>query len=691
MMISGVAGSGKTSTLALLLDQEPTTIRQSTPCSRRPVQVIPMLSDSEGSIWHVLEDMKLKALLADLVRNHEKLESLEVPTLNVREDSTSELEAGTGIEQPTAVTTAAEDQIESSVLQEKPPSVTEESTNEYSILQEASATEDELVKLIDRSSGHDVHFKRRFITITDTGGQPQFQDILPVFLRQTSLYIHVQKLSESLSEKPVIEYYDEHGKLLFKPIRSPLTNEEHVKCAVRSLQSLKHNFTEDKSPKMLFIATHEDQEEKCSETREEKEERMAKLLLPITLQNNVIYCGNRMEKVLFGVNAKCPGDKEKKMATNIRNIINKLFPCNGQKIPLRWFVLQLKLQEIARILQRQIITRKECLEAAHRIHVNSEEALDAALEYLDELNIIFYYPKILSDVVFCNIQVVIDKLTELVEHLYKLMEDDDDCTARMGDWKRFRDFGLITEAILTAFPSHYVPGIFTVDHLLTLFRALLVIADFQKNDQDEQEYFMPCLLHTIEPEEVEKHIADCKSKVPPLILHFPDCLLSGVFCFTIASLLSSENSMPAPWKLKQHRDGSPKCLYRNIVQFTVPDFPGIVTLIDMFDFIQIIVTSPPSFCTELCPLVKNAVLVSVAKATELLNYIDCQTKEAVLCQCEEGKPHPAKIIQDPIGKKWWVCSEDDSVCGELEEGNNIWKDQEMSIYEPVRMNHARGE
>ena len=705
MMISGVAGTGKTSTLALLLDQEPPTIRKSTPCARRPVHVIPIISDSEDAIWHVLEETKLKALLADLVRDHEKIAtSPVVPAPEAAldpddvEDSTSELGSATSIEELPPIATTTNGQIDSSVLQERsdeflpPPSVTEEDNGEDSILQEASATEDELVKLIDRSSGHDVHFKRRWISITDTGGQPQFQEVLTVFLRQTSLYIHVQKLSESLSEKPAIEYYDEQGKPLSQPIRSPLTNEEHVKCAVRSLQSLRHNVTEDKSPKMLFVATHEDQEKNCSETRDEKEEKMAKLLLPITLQNNVIYCGNRMEKVLFGINAKCPGDKEKKMATDIRNIINKLFPPTGQKIPLRWFVLQLKLQEIAGILQRQIITKKECLEAAHRIHLNSEEALDVALEYLDELNIIFYYPKILPDVVFCNIQVVIDKLTELVEHLYKLMEDDDDDhTARMGDWKKFRDFGLITEAILTAFPSHYSPGIFTVDHLLTLFRALLVIADFQKDDQEEQEYFMPCLLHTIEPEEVEKHIADCKSMVPPLVLHFPDGLLSGIFCFTIASLLSSENTLPASWKLKQLRDGSPKCLHRNIVQFTVPDFPGNVTLIDMFDFIQIIVASPPSFCTELCPIVKNAVSVSLAKATELLNYIDCRTEEAVLCQCEEGKPHPAKIITDPAGKKWWMCTEDDSVCGELEEAHNIWKDKEMNIYQPVRTNHATGE
>ena len=550
-----------------------------------------------------------------------------------------------------------------------------EAESQRQILQKASETEDDLVKLIDRSRHQNTFVQRRWMSVTDTGGQPQFQEVLPLFMRQTTLYVHVQNLSEALSDRPVIEFYDQKGNPLSNPLRSPLTNEEHVRCTIRSMQSLKYKATEDKPPMMLFVGTHEDLEYLSQETREEKEKKMAGLLLP-AFKDDVIFCGNDMKRILFGINARVPGASEAEMARNIRSIINRLFPSTGKKIPLRWFALQIKLQEIASILDRQIVTKKECLEAAHRLHFNSETALDVALKYLDELNIIFHYPQILPDVVFCDVQVLLDKITELVEHMYKLMEDLGDQSARTGEWKKFRDFGLITEAILEAFPSHYVRGIFTVNDLLKLFRTLLVIADFQTDNKEKPEYFMPCLLNTIETRKVEEYKARCKSLVPPLVLHFPHGLLSGVFCFTIASLLSAENTFPGPWKLLLHSDGSPQCLYRNIVQFTVTGFPGVVILIDMFDFIQIIVASPPSLCATLCPLVKTAVLQSLNKAAEVLNYIDCKAVPSILCPCADGSPHPAKASRaDSKGQQWWMCSKNEMMWGELEASNKIWNNE----------------
>jgi len=45
-----------------------------------------------------------------------------------------------------------------------------------------------------------------------------------------------------------------------------------------------------------------------------------------------------------------------------------------------------------------------------------EEAFHAALDYLVALNIFHYYPTILPDVVFCDTQVLPDKMSELLEY-----------------------------------------------------------------------------------------------------------------------------------------------------------------------------------------------------------------------------------------------------------------------------------
>ena len=56
----------------------------------------------------------------------------------------------------------------------------------------------------------------------------------------------------------------------------------------------------------------------------------------------------------------------------------------------------------------------ECLEVAHGLHLD-ESTVEAALIYLDELSLIFYYPEILPNLVFTNPQVLLDKVSELVK------------------------------------------------------------------------------------------------------------------------------------------------------------------------------------------------------------------------------------------------------------------------------------
>ena len=44
------------------------------------------------------------------------------------------------------------------------------------------------------------------LQIVDSGGQPQFHEVLPIFLRKMSLIVFVIKLSEQLSTRPTVEY-----------------------------------------------------------------------------------------------------------------------------------------------------------------------------------------------------------------------------------------------------------------------------------------------------------------------------------------------------------------------------------------------------------------------------------------------------------------------------------------------------
>jgi len=61
-------------------------------------------------------------------------------------------------------------------------------------LESLSTTEDDFVALIDQSSGSEAIMQVELVQVTDSGGQPQFHEVLTVFLRRTSAYVFVLKL-----------------------------------------------------------------------------------------------------------------------------------------------------------------------------------------------------------------------------------------------------------------------------------------------------------------------------------------------------------------------------------------------------------------------------------------------------------------------------------------------------------------
>ena len=131
-----------------------------------------------------------------------------------------------------------------------------------------------------------------------------------------------------------------------------------------------------------------------------------------------------------------------------------------------------------------MMSADECFEAARRLHFD-EESFHAALDYLDELNVIYYHD-ILRKVVFCDPQVLVYKLSELVKANHQVREgfEEDLRVARAGEWQKFQDHGLVMVEFLAeeAFSKHYVAGLFTPVELVNLFRKLLILADFSESE-----------------------------------------------------------------------------------------------------------------------------------------------------------------------------------------------------------------
>ena len=91
-----------------------------------------------------------------------------------------------------------------------------------------------------------------WIHFIDSGGQPEFHDLLPLFIHDTSVVIFVFKLSERLDQKPIVEYYGSEGSLGEKYV-SYLTHKEILEHSLKVLK-----VRQGTCPTILVIGTHED-------------------------------------------------------------------------------------------------------------------------------------------------------------------------------------------------------------------------------------------------------------------------------------------------------------------------------------------------------------------------------------------------------------------------------------------------
>ena len=687
LLMYGAAGSGKTSTKEMIVGNPPAEYRESTPLAMRPTTVYRVsLEGEEFAKLTTLEEKKMFLARAMVNINPD----LVVDLLKTRYTETS-----AGINEPVSTGVAGshvKPKVQSSAAQSVPPPLpnsvsaqplTSDSLESLSLesdeasdidskvdnILQSISTDEELVKMMDQLSTT-IHplAAFRILQIIDSGGQPQFHEILPIFLRRLHFYVFVFRLCDDLSSRPVVEYYVD-GKPVGKSFISSQTIEQLLKHCVQTMYSHRSSSgSEGECPQIIIIGTHVDQEKISSETREQKN-TILKLLLP-TLGKQIVYCNVDTRCVIFPLNAKTPGSKEKEIIEQVREVLLGKSLIQPVDVPLKWFALEILLEEMAQALKRGVLNRQDCFNAAiEKLHFEDDTAeFDAAIQYLDDLSVLFYYPHILPEVIFADPQVILDKVTELVIESFQRV----DVAAKGDDWRKFYEFGLVTLEFLSQkeFGKHYVPGVFEVNNLVDLFTKLLIFAHFSAT-----QLFVPALLRDLGKEEIDKHRLSSKV-VPSFAVQFPDGgPRKGIFCALLCWLVSPDNSCSCKWSILINEVGAPICLYRNCVQFDLSDSPIIVTLIDTYTHFEVYVDIEEEWVDDLypkiIPAIRDSIFKGLHKATINLHCYDSCPKLALVCPCSEGEAH---IAAGNLELGFWTCalSRPKRKCGKLSSHQLLW-------------------
>ncbi|CAI8006998.1 hypothetical protein GBAR_LOCUS5003 [Geodia barretti] len=152
----------------------------------------------------------------------------------------------------------------------------------------------------------------------------------------------------------------------------------------------------------------------------------------------------------------------------------------------------------------------------------------------------------------------------------------------------------------------------------------------------------------------------------------------------MAHVLSPQHPHPHPWKLCLSSN-LPKCLYRDCIQFHVPDF-GSVTLVDRFQYFEAHVSDTTSEEEEqkLWQHVDKSIFNGIEKVSDMLGYSNNKPRPAIICpKSHSDKAHTA-YIKD--GK--WNCTSDMGVRGTLAELGTVLPWQPATVSSGNGSNHT---
>ena len=365
----------------------------------------------------------------------------------------------------------------------------------------------------------------------------------------------------------------------------------------------------DKGTKVAFIGTHRDLEATCTETREQKEKKLESMIPP-SLRPHVLRCGEGMNKFIF---AKVSEKADKSALAQLQGQLVDNSPAEWKVILTAYYAIDLALQALAEKLERYVLTIEECKQEAEKLQMD-EKSMMAALRYLHGLNILFYYDEdgALPGLVFVNGQVLLDKITELVEKSHQLRDNPSSRVAIGGEWEKFRSHAIVTRDQLKGFSKHYQEGIFSVDDLIKLFTFKPILATL-----DQDRFLIPAILPA---EDTDWLISFIQSKA--YLLFFPDGIPFGVFCALSASVINH-----AGWSLLE-KSGVPVQVTRNCITYTLPgNEPEKISLVDTHsNYIAVVfeIHTDESLATKtyyrLCPAVRDTVYTNMRRAVAALHY-----------------------------------------------------------------------
>ena len=485
-------------------------------------------------------------------------------------------------------------------------------------------------------------FKLQVILFLDSGGQPQFHEVVAAFSHNVSLVLVFVKLNERLDALCTNAFTDEEGKWFRERCPALFTNEQLVVQFVHTMMCKPVTGGVGMHTRFMVIGTHRDLIHECNETLAEKNERLAELLLP-ALEDNLIMNGS---DIIFAVNAKNPEQEDAVCFDVIRKKVADLSIALEVDTPIAFLMLLNDVNKYAEGHNKRVFSVEECEAIAGSLKME-RQSLEAALVHFNQMSVWMYMPSVLPGVVFIDPQMPLDSMNRIVRHSYRVSGGaiaeltESDCRP----WKE----GVITSKMLEGneFSGCFVRGLFEADDALKLFMKLYIVAPLSGS-----EFIMPATLQSVAEKDIERYPcfripASSEHIIAPLFLHFPKSrIANGVFCST-HTCIRSEYKWTTCYTRKAGKT-VPVCLFRNAVRLQHPKMAIKMTLIHAIKHFEVHLThdQPDANLSKICPEVHHMLLNAVESAATAFRFKDSQVSIAFKCPCSLDYVHAATLNED---------------------------------------------
>ena len=414
-----------------------------------------------------------------------------------------------------------------------------------------------------------------WIYLADSGGQPQFQDVLPLLYRNESLHIVVTRLNEGLDDKPKVRYYIKGEDVYTLPDQLMLSNREIIEraCQIAEAQATSGKF----QPKVMVVGTHKD---KLGINSEAKLKEINKELTKVHQKYNRVLIRKSTDEVIFAMNAMAPDGEERQQYTEeLQDCILEAAEETGNEVdvPLKWLAFHLDLDKTG-----GVVRKSECYKTGERLGMGRSD-VEEALKYLNKVGLLLYNPDDVPDLIFTKMDPLIGRLSRLITASFITTRRR--CTA---PYDRLREKGLFNKSFLcTVFKDVYNCEELNDDEFLKLLECLKIAVHVGYDD-----YFLPSVLSLEPPSDDSSFELSCD----PLVYSWGGQILPhGFFLTFVVELMQQQESGDKLYF--ELRDQVNQC--RDEIQVTVAKkkIPGFLKLVNKKRWIEICYSC---FSTEYC-------------------------------------------------------------------------------------------